>query len=293
MPPGTDIPFERNGWSNLYWPVLPAIFLPGLISAGLTVGSRFLPENTQFLGLKLTQWGVALAVFATWSAVWTLTRKFGSVIDNLNVGAGQWIALLALFLLTGATIAGSYVPALRVPLISGSGTNAGLTPYGQPQQGQPGQPHLGQPQPGGYGYPGAHQPGQPQPGQQQPGQPQPGQQQPGGYGYPAPQQQGQPSYGGPQQGGPQQGGQAQPAQHQQPAQPQPQATAPDPNFQPFWFAVPAARPLFGEDGSPNPIAELAPGTWYLAVEQRGQALIAQTQDGRRGVLQDTSGIQRG
>ena len=40
-------------------------------------------------------------------------------------------------------------------------------------------------------------------------------------------------------------------------------------------------------------AELAPGTWYLAVEQRGQSLIAQTQDGRRGVLQDTTGIQRG
>ncbi len=57
--------------------------------------------------------------------------------------------------------------------------------------------------------------------------------------------------------------------------------------------MPVARPLYGEDGSPNPIAELAPGTWYLAVEQRGQSLIAQTQDGRRGVLQDTTGIQRG
>ncbi|REK90602.1 hypothetical protein DY245_09215, partial [Streptomyces inhibens] len=65
------------------------------------------------------------------------------------------------------------------------------------------------------------------------------------------------------------------------------------DFAPFWFAVPVARPLYGEDGSPSPIAELAPGTWYLAVEQRGQALIAQTQDGRRGVLQDTTGIQRG
>ncbi|MEU9385418.1 hypothetical protein AB0D38_32630, partial [Streptomyces sp. NPDC048279] len=57
----------------------------------------------------------------------------------------------------------------------------------------------------------------------------------------------------------------------------------------FW----RARPLFAEDGSTAPIAELAPGTWYLAVEQRGGALVAQTQDGRRGVLQDTSGIQRG
>jgi hypothetical protein len=117
------------------------------------------------------------------------------------------------------------------------------------------QPYGVQPQ-GGYGYPGAQQPafgGQPQPGQPQPGQP----------------------YGG----------------QPQPGQPQPGQPAGD--FSPFWFAVPVPRPLFPEDGSPTPIAELAPGTWYLAVEQRGQALVAQTQDGRRGVLQDTSGIQRG
>ncbi|MFJ7072908.1 hypothetical protein [Streptomyces sp. NPDC098781] len=116
------------------------------------------------------------------------------------------------------------------------------------------QPYGGQPQ-GGYGYPGAQQP---QPGQPYGGQP----------------QQGQPFGGG-----------------------QPQAPAPTPapagDFSPFWFAVPVPRPLFAEDGSPSPIAELAPGTWYLAVEQRGAALVAQTQDGRRGVLQDTSGIQRG
>ncbi|MFD0338004.1 DUF5336 domain-containing protein [Streptomyces sp. NPDC127117] len=120
------------------------------------------------------------------------------------------------------------------------------------------------------------------------GQPQPGQ----GYGYPG---QPQPSYGG--QPGQQQPYGAQP----QPGQPEPQpqgnapkaAGAPAGDFTPFWFAVPVARPLYGEDGSPSPIAELAPGTWYLAVEQRGPGLIAQTQDGRRGVLQDTTGIQRG
>ncbi|MEU2748928.1 hypothetical protein ABZ613_22170 [Streptomyces collinus] len=117
------------------------------------------------------------------------------------------------------------------------------------------QPYGAQP-PGGYGYPGA--------------------QQPGGYGQPQPGQPGQPFGGQPQQ-----------AQ----AQPQPQQPAGD--FSPFWFAVPVPRPLFAEDGSPTPIAELAPGTWYLAVEPRGAALVAQTQDGRRGVLQDTSGIQRG
>ncbi|MFI1563157.1 hypothetical protein ACH4ZX_08810 [Streptomyces sp. NPDC020490] len=117
------------------------------------------------------------------------------------------------------------------------------------------QPYGGQPQ-GGYGYPGAGAgaPAQPYGGQPQPGQPQPG----------------QPVGGQPQQTPP-----------------------PAADFSPFWFAVPVARPLFAEDGSPTPIAELAPGTWYLAVEQRGPSLVAQTQDGRRGVLQDTSGIQRG
>ncbi|MFE7276763.1 hypothetical protein [Streptomyces sp. NPDC057623] len=117
-----------------------------------------------------------------------------------------------------------------------------------------------------------------------PAAPQPyGAQPPGGYGYPGAQQP-QPPYGGQPQPGQPFGGQPQAPQA-------PQAPAAD--FSPFWFAVPVARPLFAEDGSPTPIAELAPGTWYLAVEQRGPALVAQTQDGRRGVLQDTSGIQRG
>lgn len=125
---------------------------------------------------------------------------------------------------------------------------------GAPRPAAP-QPYGAQP-PGGYGYPGA--------GAQAPfggGQPQPGQPGPG-----AP-------FGAPQQA----------------AAPQPPAG----DFSPFWFAVPVARPLFAEDGSQSAIAELAPGTWYLAVEQRGPNLVAQTQDGRRGVLQDTSGIQRG
>ncbi|MGW6958200.1 hypothetical protein [Streptomyces chartreusis] len=115
-----------------------------------------------------------------------------------------------------------------------------------------------------------------------PSAPQPyGGQPQGGYGYPGAQQP-QPYGGQPQAGQPFGGG-------------QPQAPAPTAggDFSPFWFAVPVPRPLFAEDGSPAPIAELAPGTWYLAVEQRGATLVAQTQDGRRGVLQDTSGIQRG
>ncbi|MEV1066609.1 hypothetical protein [Streptomyces sp. NPDC050263] len=117
------------------------------------------------------------------------------------------------------------------------------------------QPYGAQP-PAGYGYPGAPQPSA----------------------FGAPPQQGQPGQPGPQSFG---GGQPAPAQ------------PPAGDFSPFWFAVPVPRPLYAEDGAPMPIAELAPGTWYLAVEQGGQGLIAQTQDGRRGVLRDTSGIQRG
>lgn len=118
-------------------------------------------------------------------------------------------------------------------------------------------PYGAAPQPG-YGYPGpgAAQPGAPAPYGAQPGQPN----QPFGA---------------------------------QPGQPTPPPAAAGSDFAPFWFAVPVARPLYAEDGSSSTIAELAPGTWYLAVEQRGQALVAQTQDGRRGVLQDTTGIQRG
>ncbi|WP_411105823.1 hypothetical protein [Streptomyces sp. cmx-4-9] len=123
------------------------------------------------------------------------------------------------------------------------------------------------------------------------GQPQPG----AGYGYPG----GQQPYGSTPQPVPPYGGSPTPApapDRQDAAHHAAQAPAAEPagDFTPFWFAVPVARPLFAEDGSPTPIAELAPGTWYLAVEQRGAAtLVAQTQDGRRGVLNDTSGIQRG
>ncbi|MFE0488166.1 MULTISPECIES: hypothetical protein [Streptomyces] len=126
-------------------------------------------------------------------------------------------------------------------------------------------------------------------GAPRPAAPQPyGAQPPAGYGYPGAQQ---PSFGGQPQPGQPYG--QQPPAPQPPQASQPQAPQQGGDFSPFWFAVPVTRPLFAEDNSGGQIAELAPGTWYLAVEQRGAALVAQTQDGRRGVLQDTSGIQRG
>ena len=153
------------------------------------------------------------------------------------------------------------VAALKAPLM-GTPSPAAPQPYGYPGAAQPA---------GGYGYPGAAQ----QPYGAQPGDP---------------------SLGGQPQARP-----SRSARRPRPAadlhtdsQAQPAAAgAPAGDFAPFWFAVPVARPLYAEDGSPTPIAELAPGTWYLAVDQRGPGLVAQTQDGRRGVLQDTTGIQRG
>ncbi|WP_103529640.1 DUF5336 domain-containing protein [Streptomyces sp. SM12] len=245
---------SANGWDSDFFPVLPSIFLAGIIGAALILAARMAkPEvsGREFAGLSLGQWGTALSVTSFWAAFWTLVGG-----PPLDVGAGQVLAFIATLVLAGAAIATPLVGALQGPLIPApkapTQPQPGQQQYGQPQQ---------QPQPG-YGYPGPQGPGQQAPGQQQPGYAQPTQ-----------------------------------AMQQQPAQPQQPQTggqpAADPNFQPFWFAVPVQRPLYGEDGSPTPIAELAPGTWYLAVEQRGQALVAQTQDGRRGVLQDTSGIQRG
>ncbi|MGW1376367.1 DUF5336 domain-containing protein [Streptomyces sp. NPDC002446] len=234
---------SSNAWDGLS--VLMSIYLAGVFAAAIIAVTRMLPQQRKVAGLDLGQFGVALGIFAAWTAFWT-------IIDVSNAGAGLILGLIATLILAGGAVATPLVPALKVALI-GAPKAPAAAPYGAG------------PTPG-YGYPGA---------QQQAGQ---------GYGYPGGQQ--------PQAG--QTHGQQVPADGTAGgAAGATQAAGSPADFAPFWFAVPVARPLYGEDGSPSPIAELAPGTWYLAVEQRGQALIAQTQDGRRGVLQDTTGIQRG
>ncbi|MER8047419.1 hypothetical protein [Streptomyces sp. NPDC094032] len=250
-----DLP---NSWeiSPLGW----GSFFLGIAGAALVVLSRALPQPRKVAGLELGQVGAAFGI----ASAWTLLMW---VFESDNAGAGLILGLIAALVVAGAAVAAPLVPALGGPLL---GAPKPQTP--QPYGVQPGQQGV----PGGYGYPGAQQ--QPQPYGGQP----------------------DPSQGGQPFGGQPLGGQPQPQQHQAPqpqaAQPPAQQTpapAPAADFAAFWFAVPVARPLYAEDGSQAPIAELAPGTWYLAVEQRGQALVAQTQDGRRGVLQDTTGIQRG
>ncbi|WP_328741987.1 DUF5336 domain-containing protein [Streptomyces caniferus] len=201
--------------------------------------------------------GLDLAQFGAALTVFAAWTALWTIIGAPSAGAGLIIGLIATLALAGAAVATPLVPPLQAALVGAPKPQA--APYGAG------------PNPG-YGYPGA---------QQQAGH---------GYGYPGGQQQPQPGqpYGQQTPADATGGGQTAAV----PAGATPAAAAPS-DFAPFWFAVPVARPLYGEDGSPAPIAELAPGTWYLAVEQRGQALIAQTQDGRRGVLQDTTGIQRG
>ncbi|MGY0023627.1 hypothetical protein ACVHNB_32250 [Streptomyces sp. YJ-C3] len=257
-PDSVDLP---NSWSS--GPLLMSVVLSGIIGAVLIVVSRGLPQPTKVAGLDLGQFGVAATVFAAWGALGNIFDPSGgannvgtSSSGGPDAGIGAILALIATLIMAAAAIATPLVPALKAALL------------GAPRPQQP-QPYGGQPQ-GGYGYPGAQQPGQPYGPQPGPGQPGPGQPGPGQH------------FGG------------QPQQAAAAPAPQPsQGGQPASDFSPFWFAVPVPRPLYAEDGSPTPIAELAPGTWYLAVEQRGPGLVAQTQDGRRGVLQDTTGIQRG
>ncbi|WP_179201645.1 DUF5336 domain-containing protein [Streptomyces caniscabiei] len=243
-----------NAWDNLG--LVMSVYVAGIIGAVLIVIARALPQPPKVIGLDVGQLGVALTIFAAWTSFWSIIDPFGAMEELFGTFGGSEPdsgAGLILGLIAALLLAAAAIATPLVPALK-----AALV--GAPRPAAP-QPYGAQP-PGGYGYPGAGAPGPFGAGQPQPGQP------------------GQPGPGAPFGGAPQQ---------QQAAAPQPPAG----DFSPFWFAVPVARPLFAEDGSQSAIAELAPGTWYLAVEQRGPNLVAQTQDGRRGVLQDTSGIQRG
>ncbi|MFD7414759.1 hypothetical protein ACFVZ3_36920 [Kitasatospora purpeofusca] len=278
---------STNAWDSVLFPVLPSVFLLGILAAALILVQRFQGQaaaNRQILGLRLDQWGIAFSVAALWTSVWAL----GGGLEGIGHGIGAWLAVIALIVLTGASAGGQLIPVLKTPLVTDRPAAPAAFPAGgYPAPGQPGQP-------GQYGYPG---PGQDPSQAQSPafgGQP-------GGYGYPSPQagQPGQPVAGQPHDFAAQQAPAAHAAEAeaarqasvQQAAQPQP---APAADFAPFWFAVPAPRQLAPKDNpAGGPVGELVPGTWYLAVEQRGAALVAQLQDGTQGVLADTSGIQRG
>jgi hypothetical protein len=259
---------STNAWESSLFPLLPSVFLLGIIAAALILVHRFqgaASADRQVLGLRLDQWGTALSVASFWSALWALAGGG----DAQSHGLGAWLALLSTLVLAGAAAAGPLVPALQAPLL----TDKPAAPAAPAAQGYPGYPQ-GVGQQGQYGYPGAAQAGQPGGLQAQAygGEAQ----QAGGYGYPGAAQAPQVQAPAPTA--------VQPAVQEAPAAP----------FQPFWFAVPAVRQLADKDNpAAPPVGELVPGTWYLAVEQRGGALVAQLQDGSHGLLADTAGIQRG
>ena len=274
---------SQNAWSTELFPILPSVFLLGLAAAALILVQRFQGASAatrQVLGLRLDQWGIGFAVAALWTSLWSLGG--GPDAEAYGHGFGAWLAFLSLLVLAGAAAAGPLVPALQAPLV----TDKPVVPAGYPGAGgypAPGAPQVGQP--GQYGYP--------VPGQEAAQQPPAYGQQQGGYGYPAPGQQQDASFGGQQapQAQAQAQAQAQPVHAQ--AAPAP-AAAPAADFAPFWFAVPAPRQLAPKDNPHGaPVGQLVPGTWYLAVEQRGSALVAQLQDGTQGVLNEAADIQRG
>ncbi|WP_368662678.1 hypothetical protein [Kitasatospora sp. NA04385] len=271
---------SANAWESDFFPVLQSVFLLGIIGAVLILLARLQKAtlgNKEFIGLRLDQWGSAAIVIALWDMLWSLGGYTKVSGIELNIGAGAWIALVCLLVMGGIVIAGRALPALQAPLTSGT---PGAPAVGQQYPGYGGQQ---QGAPGAYGYPGAPQ--QSFPGQQQP--PVQAQPAPGGYGFP-------------------QAAQSAPAPSAAAAAVAPLPTAVQPAvqeqvpaqsggpFSPFWFAVPAVRQLANKDNpAAPPVGELVPGTWYLAVDQRGAGLVAQLPDGTHGLLNDTNGIQRG
>ncbi|KUJ37248.1 hypothetical protein ACZ90_70035 [Streptomyces albus subsp. albus] len=237
-------------------PLLLSVTFAGIIAAVCIVLGRGLPQAPKVAGIDLVTLGTAFSIFAAWSALGQIFDPAGGANNLQGGGDGPDAGIgLILSLIAALAMAAGAILSATLPALKAPLMGAGGPAPAPAPYGGPSAPQAG------YGYPG-----------------------PGSQGSQAPFGQQQPSFGGQAQAP--QPTQAQPAAAAQPA-------APAGDFSPFWFAVPVARPLYAEDGSSATIAELAPGTWYLAVEQRGQALVAQTQDGRRGVLQDTTGIQRG
>lgn len=330
---GTAAACSTNAWNSALFPLLPGVILLGVIGPVLVLLGRLLPQEPAALGIGLRPWGVVLTVAAAWSALWALFGgPTGALFGHPEVSSSPQLGAFLAFLFCAAdvvlAVAGPVLPVLAAPLLPEAKVQTPPSPYVPPgAEGQPGeagfgaagaqQPHVGHfnPQPVQQAHPGEafHGPEKqaatlplPTPGQQPPpgaaatdaseastarlSQPMPQDTPPGaastvrlGTGAGA--------------GAAAAGAAAQtPAARTAAAQPAPAAEPAEaaPAFAPFWFAVPAARPLAPEhDPNGAPVGELVPGTWYLAIAQRGSALLARTQEGKSGLLIDTTGIQRG
>ncbi|WAH95778.1 hypothetical protein [Arthrobacter sp. MMS18-M83] len=63
-------------------------------------------------------------------------------------------------------------------------------------------------------------------------------------------------------------------------------------YEAFWFAVAHPRTVVDEHTG-IPVFTIEPGTWVLALEDRGQEFLVQDTDGKVGILRDLSHIERG
>ncbi|MCF2532756.1 hypothetical protein [Yinghuangia soli] len=260
-----------NAWAQDHWPLMAVVILLPLLSFLLLVMYRYMINADQrpVGGLTLRQWATALGVVAAWSALWSLG---GNVFGNADIpleqmgyesehAFGAFVILPFTLILAVLLIIIDRVPGLAYPLF--------VTPPQYPQTGyipaQPGQPGPGQPgQPGNSGLPGYGTGAYAQPSVPP--------------GTPVSQM---PPPVTPASGTPVAAPAAAPA------------PAPAAEFAQFWLAVPEERPLLPLGGlDKTPVATLVPGSWYLAVEPAGDGLVVEV-DGVRGVLWNTSGIQRG
>lgn len=71
----------------------------------------------------------------------------------------------------------------------------------------------------------------------------------------------------------------------------PQAAAPAVIAEPFWFAVDRPQNVIDEK-TRQFIYKLTPGSWILALEDRGNSFLVQDSHGKTGVLLDLVGIER-
>nr|WP_236245245.1 hypothetical protein [Streptomyces sp. CC210A] len=138
---------KANAWDNLG--LVMSMNIAGIVGAALIVVSRAMPGR-KVVNLDLGQFGVALTVFALWTAFWT-------ILDAPSAGAGLILGLLASIALAGGAVASPMVGALKAPLVSATPKPQGAAATPPPYGGQPGAPAAG-----GYGYPGGA--AQPYPG---------------------------------------------------------------------------------------------------------------------------------
>lgn len=72
----------------------------------------------------------------------------------------------------------------------------------------------------------------------------------------------------------------------------PDEDAAEPSHEAFWFAVAQPRTAVDEKTG-APAFDIEPGSWVLALKDRGTEFLVQNTDGRLGVLRDLSNIERG